>query len=180
MDMEEVLKVLPLLDDVDLPSLDFPERWTGFHIPQLLDKPQNPIMDALKAGVYDHYWHVPKESGHPTPLNKLQAKDEDEEIPIFLPLAKERDIWSRLPQERTTSVRRSCLIDSPLSERLLVLQVSLHSWETLNPSRALSPSCTPFLSEQSSSRYSAVRYQYGHPPICEILANCAQREPNAS
>ena len=115
------MKVLPSLDDVDLPSLDFPERWTGFHIPQLLDKPQNPIMDALKAGVYDQHWHLPKDSGRPSPPNKIRSKKEDNEIPATPSLSKERDVWSRLPQERATSVWRWCQIDSQLSESIRIL-----------------------------------------------------------
>ncbi|KAG6828692.1 hypothetical protein H0H92_007054 [Tricholoma furcatifolium] len=120
-------------DDMKLPILDMTPLTQRFFVPQLADKPQNPIMDTLKL---EKERELSKLSNLPMELGLLAM----DPVVASPPAINKYNLW-------TDALTRN-----------LGLRNKYFSWDRLRPSHPTKASSTGFLSEQDNLVFAAARY----------------------
>jgi hypothetical protein len=130
-----------------------PQVQPKYHVPHLVDKPQNPIMDALylnRAG----QGHIA--SGfHPPPLERVIITGEVRSTQCN----EDGNLWQHALRTNTgnrVSIEE-CILHTNIDGQQNQSQVK--SWDGLRLSHHSRASSTPFLSEQSRSVFTAAQYQ---------------------
>ncbi|KAG6861911.1 hypothetical protein C0995_009861 [Termitomyces sp. Mi166 len=121
-------------DDMRVPLLTLPPLARQFFVPELTDKPQNPIMDTLKRAL--ELKSTPLLFKFPRELESL---------------AVDTSLDSR-PQKSSSEFWRDALT------RNLGIRNKALSWDRLRPSHPSQASSTGFLSEQDDLVFAAARY----------------------
>ena len=138
-----------------LKANDLPQVLPRFFVPPLEDKPQDPILEALKLENINS--NLPPRLFQPHLLpQELAALSLN--VVQHEPETKVEDIWrNALIRRRGVRVRLSFNVSSFSSIRLL-LQNGLLSWDRLRPTHSNKASSTGFLSEQDEMVYASARY----------------------
>ncbi|KAI0305518.1 hypothetical protein B0F90DRAFT_1815131 [Multifurca ochricompacta] len=131
---------------------ELPRVLPRFFIPRLEDRPQDPIMDALRVErEFRLESSLPKKSS-PKLTNMVEVKVQE-------------------PTQDSLEGNSNPLWKRALMEGIQV-QSQIRSWDSLRPSFSSIASPGPFLSEQSDSTFAAARY-YVNPqledPACHVL-----------
>ena len=128
-----------------------PNISTGFFVSRLTEKPQNPILDALK---------LERQNAHPSSrIRTFEFKPDPPEAQTVAPhnLAEDWDIWKEALKCPDSQVRG--FVTAVATRPYSTFQTQLLSWDHLRDTHYKRTGPSAFLSEQDSYVYASARYQ---------------------
>ena len=140
------------------PKDDLPQIVPRFFVPPLKDKPQNPILEALKLESINSNLPPRLFQPHLLPRELVDLSIKTNQIVEQEPEAEIEDIWKNA-LIRTHGVRVRFIFNVSLFYFTILLQNGLLSWDRLRPTHSNKASSTGFLSEQDHRVYASARYQ---------------------